>query len=46
MYMVLARPVPLVILWGRCGYMVYNDTYAVLVGGCYPYLLGYPVELG
>ena len=44
--MVLASPVPLVMLWGRHGYMVYNDAYAVFAGGRHPYLLGCPVELG
>ncbi|OCS43704.1 response regulator [Ralstonia pickettii] len=44
--MVLACPVPLVMLWGRHGYMVYNDAYAVFAGGRHPYLLGCPVELG
>ncbi|CAJ0894159.1 response regulator [Ralstonia flatus] len=44
--MVLASPVPLVMLWGRHGYMVYNDAYAEFAGGRHPYLLGCPVELG
>lgn len=44
--MVLACPVPLVMLWGRHGYMVYNDAYAEFAGGRHPYLLGCPVELG
>ncbi|MGA7782888.1 MAG: PAS domain-containing protein, partial [Paraburkholderia sp.] len=43
---VLASPVPLVMLWGRQGYMVYNDAYAEFAGGRHPYLLGSPVELG
>lgn len=43
---VLASPVPLVMLWGRQGYMVYNDAYAEFAGGRHPYLLGCPVELG
>ncbi|RFU44929.1 response regulator [Paraburkholderia sp. DHOC27] len=43
---VLASPVPLVMLWGQQGYMVYNDAYAVFAGGRHPYLLGSPVELG
>lgn len=42
----LASPVPLVMLWGRPGYMIYNDAYAVFAGGRHPYLLGCPVELG
>src|SRR5471030_1167311 len=42
----LATPVPLVMLWGRAGYMIYNDAYSVFAGGRHPYLLGAPVELG
>ena len=42
----LASPVPLVMLWGRHGYMIYNDAYSVFAGGRHPYLLGSPVELG
>ncbi|CDY75334.1 Two-component hybrid sensor and regulator [Caballeronia glathei] len=44
--LMLASPVPLVMLWGRQGYMVYNDAYAAFAGGRHPYLLGSPVELG
>lgn len=43
---VLASPVPLVMLWGASGYMLYNDAYAAFAGGRHPYLLGQPVELG
>lgn len=42
----LAAPMPLVMLWGREGYMIYNDAYAEFAGGRHPYLLGTPVELG
>ncbi|WP_043229289.1 PAS domain-containing sensor histidine kinase [Pseudomonas sp. CF161] len=42
----LASPVPLVMLWGPVGYMIYNDAYAQFAGGRHPYLLGCPVELG
>lgn len=42
----LASPVPLVMLWGRAGNMIYNDAYSVFAGGRHPYLLGTPVELG
>lgn len=42
----LASPMPLVMLWGRDGYMIYNDAYAVFAGGRHPYLLGTAVELG
>jgi signal transduction histidine kinase len=44
--MMLASPVPMVMLWGRLGYMIYNDSYSVFAGGRHPYLLGTPVELG
>ncbi|TKK30018.1 hybrid sensor histidine kinase/response regulator [Pseudomonas sp. CFBP13528] len=44
--MMLASPVPMVMLWGRAGYMIYNDSYSVFAGGRHPYLLGTPVELG
>ena len=43
---VLGSPLPLVMLWGSQGYMVYNDAYAVFAGGRHPYLLGSPVEMG
>lgn len=42
----LASPVPLVMLWGKPGTMVYNDAYAVFAGGRHPFLLGKPVEEG
>lgn len=44
--MLLASPVPLVMLWSRPGYMIYNDAYAEFAGGRHPYLLGTPVERG
>jgi PAS domain S-box-containing protein len=44
--LILGSPVPLVVLWGRPGYMIYNDAYSVFAGGRHPYLLGTPVELG
>ncbi|MDR9754972.1 ATP-binding protein [Pseudomonas sp. SZMC_28357] len=44
--MLLASPVPIVMLWGKPGYMIYNDAYSVFAGGRHPYLLGSPVELG
>lgn len=44
--MLLASPMPMVMLWGRDGYMIYNDSYSVFAGGRHPYLLGTPVELG
>jgi signal transduction histidine kinase len=44
--MLLASPMPMVMLWGPLGYMIYNDSYSVFAGGRHPYLLGTPVELG
>lgn len=44
--LMLASPLPMVMLWGRLGYMIYNDAYSVFAGGRHPYLLGSPVELG
>lgn len=44
--MLLASPMPMVMLWGSVGYMIYNDSYSVFAGGRHPYLLGKPVELG
>ncbi|MGR3908138.1 ATP-binding protein [Burkholderia sp. SR8] len=43
---VLASPLPLVMLWGESGYMIYNDAYAGFAGGRHPYLLGQTIELG
>ncbi|SAK58168.1 PAS/PAC sensor hybrid histidine kinase [Caballeronia fortuita] len=44
--LLLASPVPLVMLWGRAGTMIYNDAYAGFAGGRHPFLLGKPVEEG
>jgi PAS domain S-box-containing protein len=44
--LMLASPLPMVMLWGRPGYMIYNDAYSEFAGGRHPYLLGAPVELG
>ena len=44
--LMLASPLPMVMLWGRAGYMIYNDAYSRFAGGRHPYLLGVPVELG
>jgi len=44
--LMLASPIPMVMLWGRAGYMIYNDSYSVFAGGRHPYLLGVPVDLG
>ena len=37
---VLRSPVPIVLLWGEDGVMIYNDAYAVFAGGRHPRLLG------
>lgn len=44
--LMLASPLPMVMLWGHAGYMIYNDAYSQFAGGRHPYLLGVPVELG
>lgn len=44
--LMLASPLPMVMLWGHAGYMIYNDAYSQFAGGRHPYLLGAPVELG
>jgi PAS domain S-box-containing protein len=44
--LMLASPLPMVMLWGPSGYMIYNDAYSTFAGGRHPYLLGSPVELG
>jgi hypothetical protein len=43
---VLHSPVPLVLLWGPDGIMIYNDAYAVFAGGRHPALLGCKVLEG
>lgn len=44
--LMLASPLPIVMLWGQSGYMIYNDAYSKFAGGRHPYLLGSAVELG
>jgi signal transduction histidine kinase len=44
--LLLASPVPLVMLWGKPGTMIYNDAYSIFAGGRHPFLLGKPVEEG
>lgn len=36
----LRSPVPMVMLWGDDGIMIYNDAYAVFAGGRHPQLFG------
>lgn len=42
----LRSPVPIVMLWGRDGIMIYNDAYAGFAGGRHPQLLGSKVLQG
>ncbi len=39
-------PVPIVLLWGLDGVMIYNDAYSVFAGGRHPALLGSRVREG
>jgi len=38
--LVVASPVPIVMLWGPQGVMIYNDAYSIFAGGRHPQLLG------
>jgi PAS domain S-box-containing protein len=42
----IRSPVPIVLLWGRDGVMVYNNAYSVFAGGRHPRLLGSKVREG
>jgi PAS domain S-box-containing protein len=42
----LLSPVPIVLLWGPDGVMIYNDAYSVFAGGRHPRLLGSKVREG
>ena len=42
----LYSPVPMVLLWGEDGVMIYNDAYSVFAGGRHPQLLGSKVREG
>ena len=42
----LRSPVPIVLLWGEDGIMIYNDAYSVFAGGRHPKLLGSKVREG
>ena len=42
----LRSPVPIVMLWGEDGVMLYNDAYSVFAGGRHPQLLGSKVREG
>jgi PAS domain S-box-containing protein len=42
----LRSPVPIVLLWGEDGVMIYNDAYSGFAGGRHPRLLGSKVREG
>jgi len=42
----LNSPVPIVLLWGEDGIMIYNDAYSRFAGGRHPQLLGSKVREG
>ena len=42
----LRSPVPIVLLWGEDGIMIYNDAYSGFAGGRHPHLLGSKVREG
>ena len=42
----LRSPVPMVMLWGEDGVMLYNDGYSIFAGGRHPEQLGMPVRTG
>ena len=44
--MLLLSPVPIVLLWGEDGVMIYNDAYSVFAGARHPRLLGSKVREG
>lgn len=44
--MLLLSPVPIVLLWGTDGIMIYNDAYSVFAGSRHPQLLGSKVREG
>nr|WP_314442466.1 PAS domain S-box protein [uncultured Sphingomonas sp.] len=44
--LMLRTPVPIVMLWGEDGIMLYNDAYSVFAGGRHPELLGSQVREG
>jgi PAS domain S-box-containing protein len=44
--LVLSSPMPIVMLWGPDGIMIYNDAYSGFAGGRHPQLLGSPVLEG
>lgn len=37
---ILQSPIPMVIVWGTDGYLIYNDAYSVFAGKKHPQILG------
>ncbi|HEY5239410.1 MAG TPA: PAS domain S-box protein [Rhizomicrobium sp.] len=44
--LLVRSPVPIVLLWGPDGIMIYNDAYSIFAGGRHPQLLGSKVREG
>ena len=44
--LLIHSPLPIVLLWGADGIMIYNDAYSVFAGGRHPQLLGSKVREG
>ena len=44
--LILHSVVPIVLLWGEDGIMIYNDAYSVFAGGRHPALFGSKVREG
>ncbi len=44
--LMIHSPVPMVLLWGEDGIMIYNDAYSIFAGGRHPALLGSKVREG
>lgn len=44
--LLIAAPIPIVLLWGEDGVMIYNDAYSDFAGGRHPQLLGSKVREG
>jgi PAS domain S-box-containing protein len=44
--LMIRSPVPMVLLWGEDGIMIYNDAYSAFAGGRHPTLLGSRVREG
>ena len=44
--LLLQSPVPIVLLWGEDGIMIYNDAYSIFAGQRHPQLLGSKVREG